>query len=365
MTKILHILSDKNRGGAGDQVLALIQASNTQDFAMEVLVPENSFVAPLLAKRGITYYEAPHIADRSFSLAGVKALHKLIKQIKPDIVHTHGSLAGRIAARLNRAKVVHTRHSVFPVAAWRKRFPMKQISGLINNVLSNRVIAVSPAAKENLVDLGTAHAKIHTIYNGTPPAQSTTPHETQALKAKYDIPPGTFTLAIMARLTEVKGHDYILDAAKAVPDVLVLIAGKGDRQTHLEERITNENITNARMLGFIEEVDEIVAISDALLNASFGTEASSMALILGMSAGKPAIVSDYGGNPYLVQGGVNGLVFESRDALALAKAIYRLKSSPDLYTQLSQGAIRTYNEKFTDKKMASDTQAVYIQITTR
>jgi len=236
------------------------------------------------------------------------------------------------------------------------------VSGLVNNLFSNRIIAVSPAAKDNLIDLGTSAKKIRTVFNGRPPAQTFTPEETTALKQKYNIPEGVFVLCIMARLAEIKGHDYILDAAKDVPDALILVAGKGERQAHLEERIANEGITNVKLLGFIEEEDEIIAVSDAQLNASFGTEASSMALILGMSAGQPAIVSDYGGNPYLIQGGVNGIVFESRNADALARAIWRLKTGPDLYKQLSDGATRAYYQKFTDKIMASDTEAVYNEI---
>ena len=362
MTKVLHILTDKNRGGAGDQVLTLIKAADASAFRFEIIVPENALIIPILTEHGITYHEAPHIADKSFSFAGVKALYDLVKRIKPNIVHTHSSLSGRIAAKLCRVGIVHTRHSVFPVAWWRKIFPIKQLAGLANNLLSTRIIAVSPAAKDNLLDLGTAERKIYTIFNGTPPAQSFTPEETEVLKQKYDIPPETFVLSIMARLTEIKGHDYILDAAKAIPEVLVLVAGTGDRQAHLENRIASEKITNVKLLGFIDDVDEIIAISDAQLNASFGTEASSMAVILGLSAGRPAIVSDYGGNPFIIQGGVNGIVTETRNSLALAKAIYRLKSSPELYKQLSEGASRVYNEKFTDKKMASDTEAVYKEL---
>ena len=361
MTKILHIVTDKNIGGAGHQVLALIDAADTTAFNTEVIVPEDSRLMPLLAARSIAHYQAPAI-ENSFSWAGVRALYSLIKQLQPDIVHTHSSLSGRIAAKLNRIKIVHTRHSVFPIATWRKFFPMRQLSGLMNNLLSHRIIAVSPAAQENLLDMGTAKRKIRIIFNGTPPAQSFTDEETTALKTKYDIPPNTFTLAIIARLTEVKGHDYILDAAKALPEVLILVAGDGEQQAHLEKRIANEKITNVKLLGFIEEVDELIAVTDAQLNASFGTEASSMSLIRGMSAGRPAIVSDYGGNPYIIQGGVNGLVTETHNPAALTRAILRLKAGTELYQQLSQGATRIYNERFTDKKMAADTEAIYKEI---
>jgi len=368
MIKILHIITDKNIGGAGHQLLALINAADTTKYNIEVILPEGSQVAPLLAERGITYHEAPYIAEKSFSFAGIKILRKMIKLLKPDIVHTHGSLSGRIAAKLyRRTKVVHTRHSVFPVPARLKIFPIKQLSGLLNNTLSDMIIAVSPAAKENLLDMGTANKKIRTIFNGTPPAKTYNPEETKLLKQKYNIPTDVFVLAIMARLAEVKGHDDILDAAKIVPEALILVAGNdGDgtskRQAHLEKRIANEGIANVKLLGFIEEVNEIIATSSALLNASFGTEASSMSLIQGMSAGRPAVATDYGGNPYVVTDGVNGLITPTRNPQAMADAIKRLMSEPGLYQQLSEGARKSYAERFTDKKMASDTEGVYNEL---
>ena len=377
MTKVLHIITDKNIGGAGHQLLALINAADSAAFKMEVILPENSQLVPLFAERSIICHEVPNIADKSFSLAGVKTLHAMIKQLKPDIVHTHGSMAGRAAARLCRVRVVHTRHSVFPVAAWKKRFSMRQLSGLLNNGLSDLVIAVSPAARENLLEMGTSDRKIRTVFNGTPPVKIFTPEETEKLKQKYNIPPDAFVLAIIARLTEVKGHDDVLDAAKTVsnamnagPEALILVAGNdGDgsnrRLAHLERRIADEGIANVRLLGFIKDVDELIAVSDALLNASYGTEASSMSLVQGMSAGRPAVVTDYGGNPYIVQDGINGLVTPTRDPLAMADAIIRLKSDPKLYRQLSDGARQRYAGRFTDKKMAADTEAVYNELSGR
>ena len=366
MIKVLHIITDSNVAGAGHQLLALIGASDASAYTMEVVLPTSSKLVPLLAGRGIPYHEAPHIAEKSFSLAGVRTLHKVIKRLTPDIVHTHSSLSGRIAARLyGRCRVVHTRHSAFPIAGWRKRFPFRQLAGLMNNRLSDLVIAISPASVENLLDMGTKKDKIRMMFNGTAPVRSFTEDEVNALKEKYSIPPDVFVLAIMARLTEVKGHDHILDAAKAVPDVLILIAGDGERRAHLEERIAREGIANVRLLGFIENVDEIIAMTDVMLNASFGTEAASMSLIQGMSAGLPSVVSDYGGNPHLIQDGVNGLVTPLRDSQAMADAILRLKSDPELYRQMSANARRIYEERFMDKKMASDTEAVYREILER
>jgi len=196
------------------------------------------------------------------------------------------------------------------------------------------------------------------------PASKTFSHdEINGFKDKFKIPKDYTSIAIIARLTEVKGHDDILDAAKLLPEnTLILAAGSGERLSHIEERITKENITNVRLLGFINEVDELIAATDIQINASFGTEATSMTLIQGMSAGKPAVVTNFGGNPYVIKNEENGLVVPTRNPTAMAEAITRLTNDKNLYGQLSKGAKKIYQENFTDKKMASQTEDVYIEL---
>jgi len=365
MIRILHIVTDTNIGGTGHLLLHLLDAYDKKAFAMEVVIPTNAKLAPLLAQRGVKFYEDPNIADKSFSYKGMTSLRRLILNVKPDIVHTHGSFSGRKAAKLCRVRVVHTRHCAFRVAAWKQMFPIKQILGCINNSLSDLIIAISPAAEDNLLRMGTKKRKIRTLLNGTPPVREYSQEEIVALKEKYNIPPDVFSLAIIARLTEIKGHDDILDIAHRIPDALILIAGSGERAAHLSWRIKDECIHNVRLLGFVEDVDGLIAATDAQINASFGTETSSLSLIQGMSVGKPAVVSDYGGNPCLIKDNVNGLLFPTRDTKKMATAINRIISDKDLYKRMSTKARQVYEENFTDKIMASNTEAVYKEVMER
>ena len=72
----------------------------------------------------------------------------------------------------------------------------------------------------------------------------------------------------------------------------------------------------------------LLNVLDVQLNASWGTEATSMALLEGMSLGLPTVASDYGGNPWVVRDGETGLIFPRRDPAALAGAMERLMNSP-------------------------------------
>lgn len=365
--KILHILTDSNIGGAGHQLLALLDKQsgiNSQTFEPIVVLPQNAKLTPVFQSQDITCVELPYLAENSFSLKAVSVLLTEIKKLRPHIIHTHASLSGRVAARLyKKCKIVYTRHSVFEPASWQKRFPMRNILGWINNYFSDAIIAVSPAAKDNLLALGTSGKKIHVIFNGTAPTKEYSGEELEQLRKKYDIPQGVFVLAQIARLTEVKGQNDVLDAAKNLPNAIVLMAGDGETRPHLEARIKNEGITNARLLGFVTDVSELLAVIDAQLSASFGTEATSMALIQGMSVGKPAIVTDYGGNPYVISNGENGLIIPIRSPKALAEAVNTLQNDPALYASISAKARQIYAARFTLEETVNKTEKLYRGLT--
>ena len=97
--------------------------------------------------------------------------------------------------------------------------------------------------------------------------------------------------------------------------VKLLVAGTGDYEDEIRAKISELGIaSNVIMAGFITDVTGIMNILDLNLNASFGTEATSLSLLEGMSIGLPAVVSDFGGNPGVVQHGVNGLIFKKCDS---------------------------------------------------
>jgi len=363
MAKVLHIITDSNIGGAGHHMLTLLDTLD-KSFKAEVILPENSRLAPILKSKHIPYHEVPHIDARSFSWAGVRAIRRKLKVIKPDIVHTHASLSGRIAARrYGRCKIVHTMHSAYPVPKWRKKFPVKLLSGMISNTYSDRMIAVSSAAKDVLLDMGASEKKIRVILNGVPRTREFLPEEIATLRDKYDIPQNAFVVAYIARLSKIKGHDYILDAARELPfNVIILFAGDGEYENELKSRIEKEQLTNVRMLGFIEEVDEIVAIMDVQVNASYVSEATSLSLLFGMRAGKPAIVTDFSGNPYVIEDGLNGLLVPTCSPEAFDDAITRLKDDKGLYNKLSEGAKLRYAEQFTAECMTVATENVYREL---
>ncbi|MCL2398695.1 MAG: glycosyltransferase family 4 protein [Defluviitaleaceae bacterium] len=354
--KILHILTDTNIGGAGRYLLALLESYDRDNFQMEVVLPIGSQLAPAITALDVPVLEAQYISDRSLSAKGIGSLNHIIKERKPDLVNTHASFSGRIAAKLQGIPVIYTRHYCVP-----KDKSGKGKASFINNIFSSGVIATSPEVEAGLIATGTKPEHITTIYNGVPPVKSISDEEKLTLRTHYGIAPDTFVISQIARLDPVKGHDHTLDVAKLLandPNILILLAGDGPLKDHLSRRIKEESITNVLMIGFVSEVEKIINITDLQINASY-TETTSLALLEGMSLGIPAVVTNGGGNPYVISDGEQGLVVPCGDAEALAKAVLKIRGDPELYQQMSNKSLETYNKNFRADNMARQIEALY------
>ncbi|MCC8169001.1 MAG: glycosyltransferase family 4 protein, partial [Oscillospiraceae bacterium] len=117
---------------------------------------------------------------------------------------------------------------------------------------------------------------------------------------------------------------------------------------------------NIIFTGFISDVDKLMNITDIQVNASFGTEATSLALLEGMSLGIPAVVSDFGGNPGVIKSGKNGFVVPKQNSHALAEGIEKLLTDEKLYSELSEGSKNIFKETFTAEAMTRNTENLYI-----
>lgn len=367
MKRILNIISDTNIGGAGRVILNYLSCADREQFETLVAVPRGSLLKEPLEQAGAQVLEVDGIADRSYDRKDVGTLKELIRRVKPDLVHTHGSLSGRIAAKRCHVPVVYSRHSAFPVPAKLRYPPGRWVNKLVNEHYADRIIAVSPATAENLTDGGISSKKITIVMNGVTPLTPISQEEKEKLRASLGLKENTFTLGILARIEDYKGHSDIAFAAKLLKeqgrDFCILVAGTGAYEEELQRRVKELGVEDVMpLLGFRSDVAALLSILDVQLNASYGTEATSIALLEGMSLGLPSIVSDYGGNPWLVKDGDNGLVFPARDSKALADCIARLMDQPETCAHMGQRAKEVFQARFTGEVFARNVEQVYLDV---
>lgn len=365
--KIIEVSSDTNIGGAGKCLLALLENFDYSSFEVKVVLPKNSLLKPHIDKLNIPVIEVDGIADKSLDAGAIGELKRIFKAEKPDLVHTHASMSARIAARQAGAKVIYTRHSVFKPSKKISQGPGKLINGMINNYLADGIIAVAEAAKDNLTDTGVSAKKIRVILNGVDALKETSESDKSQLRERFGVKSGEKVVSIVARLEDIKGHEYFIEAAdeliKKGIKARFFIAGTGSYENVLKEKVKAMNLTdNVIFTGFITDVDNLMAITDVQANASYGTEATSLALLEGMSIGIPAVVSDFGGNPGVIKTGRNGIVVPKQNSHALAEGLEKLLTDDELYKKMSAGAREIFNSAFTSKAMTENTENYYKEI---
>lgn len=367
MIKVVEVSSDSNIGGAGKCILTFLKTFDREKFDVCVVLPRNSLLRAEAEKYKVKIFEVDYLAEKSLDVRAVSRLKRLFKRLKPDVVHTHASMSARIAAKLCKISTVYTRHSVFPPSPVISKGAGKLINGWVNNHTADRIIAVAEAAKDNLTATGVSADKIDVILNGVEPLVPYSDEKIAELREKYNINDGEKVAVMAARLNEVKGHKYFVEAAGMLKERGVrakyLIAGTGEMEEALKAQIKEAGLEDSViMLGFLQDVEPLMNVMDVQVNCSFGTEATSLALLEGMSLGKPAVVTDFGGNPGVIKDGFNGFLTATHKPDELADALEKLFCDSELYNSMSKNCRKMYEENFTAEVNSRRIENVYRRV---
>ena len=367
MTRIVHIISDSNIGGAGRCLVNYLRHHDRSRFSVSVILPRGSLLIPEITALEVPCFQVDGIAERSFSPAAIRALHRVLRREKPHIVHTHGSFSGRIAAKLCSSRIVYTRHSAFPVSPRLQKGLFHHLNGLVNGFFADAVIAVSPAARENLMESGIDPRRIRLVGNGVSALSPAADEVLEALRTSLRLPADCFVAGYPARLEDYKGHELLLAAASRLKaegrDFRILIAGRGSREQALRDRAEAMGLSDrVQFLGFVEDMAGFFGLLDVQLNCSTQSEACSLSIIEGMSLGLPTVASRCSGNPWLVEDGVTGLLFESNDADSLADALRTLMDDSAAVQSMGKAARSSYESRFTGAIFAAALEQVYDDI---
>ena len=363
--EIIEAISDTNIGGAGLLLVTRLKADENMRKKTLVALPAGSALLPRLRQLGVETAEIKGCADRSFDLSAIPEYIKLIRRVRPHIVNCHGCLSCRIAALLCRVPVrVYTRHCCFPQKRWQDFWILRFAAGRLQTLLSNGIIAVAEAAREDLVAMGVPKGRVRVIINGVTGIPLLDENKKAEIRRRLSISDEAVVVSIFARLEEYKGHNDLLYAARKLSDrsdkYRFLIVGNGRYENKLKELCSKLRLDDRVIfIGFTPDVTEYMNITDINVNCSHGTETSSLALSEGMSIGLPSVVSDYGGNIYMVRNGVNGFVYPTYDTEALADLIELIAEAKALRERLSENARLRFEQELNAKKMTEETYNYY------
>jgi glycosyltransferase involved in cell wall biosynthesis len=280
-------------------------------------------------------------------------LLEVVKEVKPDILHTHTFKAGyigRIKTReINKAagkqvKFIHTFHGHL--------FDDPEFSGLKSSIITafERRFAMRTDA---IVTVGAQVGKeLLEREIGQPEQFTNIPPGVEPLKLPKPKARTNITIGWIARVTGVKNPLRALEIAKLFPDAQFLIAGGGD----LLEQVKAQAPKNTKVLGWTDAA-KLFANSDIILSTS-ENEGMPIALIEAQFAGKPVVATNVGGVAEVVINNKTGFVTK-KNTQELAKALEKLIDSKALRTAQGKAAKAHASKAFSVEKMISAHVSLY------
>ena len=170
-------------------------------------------------------------------------------------------------------------------------------------------------------------------------------------------------VGIIARLSDVKGHTYLLQAMpgvlKSFPSTKLLIVGQGKMQECLVKEVEALGIKdNVLFLPKAENTRDVLAAMDIFVMPSL-QEGLGLALMEAMAQGLAVIGSAVGGIPTLIQDNQNGLLVAPADVAGLVAAILKLLNDSKLRQDLGKNARQFIMDNFSQEKTVDQTEWIY------
>lgn len=329
---------------------------------LDMLVrPEPAY--PRVQEAGI---EASDFAVRGrFDLKAIKALRKKLKDGRYDILHAFNNKAVSVAVIASLGlpvKIIAYRGIVGNVSFFS---PNSWLTYL--NPKVKRVICVCEAIrafflKMNFLGLKLDPKKFVTIYKGhrlewyqAPPTDLT----------QFGVPEKAFVIGLAGRDRPRKGIEVLIEAINRLPenaDVHLLLVGKMHRKKLMQKIAASPKKEKIHLAGYRKDAPQIAAACDIFCLPSLEREGLPRAVIEAMAYGTPAIVSDTGGNPELVENGVSGFSVRAGNAEKLSEAIYKIYSAPELCTSMGIAAKERIDKHFNNQMTVDKTLALYREV---
>ena len=299
-----------------------------------------------------------------------------LKDLKPDVVHTHSSKAGIIgraaAKKASVPAIIHTIHGLAFTASTHAgvngfyKFLERRVAPM-----TDRIICVADAMRDQSLAAGIGRAEQYvTIYSGmnTEPFLNP-PVSRELVRQRLGLETHHIAVGTIARLFDLKGHDDLLDIAPAIcaklPNLRFLWVGDGSLRASFEERMNAMGLRDRFILtGLVPpaQVPELTNAIDILVHPS-RREGLARALPQAALAGKPAITYDIDGNKEALLDAQSGYILPPFDKDRLARAIEQLASDPALRQEMGRRGREFAFGRFDAKVMVNALERLYSEIT--
>ena len=378
--RVLRAITRLNIGGPAIHVILLTRGLQNDRFSSALVTglesPSEGTFRTFAEARGVH----PHVVaalGREVSpandLRATLCMYRLIRRLRPHIVHTHmakAGTAGRVAARLAGVPIVvhtfhgHTFHSYFGRA---RTALFLQIERILSRV-TDRLVAVGDEQRREIAAYGVAPLeKIVPIPLGLEIDDLLeAERERGTLRRELGLDRAAPLIGIVARLVSIKAHEVFLEAAARVrtaePRSRFLVVGDGERRAELERQAQALGLGESVLfLGWRADMKRLYADLDVVALSS-NNEGSPVALIEALAAARPVVATDVGGVSAVVRPGQTGLLVPPRDPAALADGILELLRDRPRAEALARAGRAWVYPRHAASRLIRDVEGLYLEL---
>ncbi len=373
--RVLRIIARMNVGGPAVQVSGLMRGLNPIDFEHRLLTghcnpDEADYLIETAADIPVTRIDGlgrsiKPIAD----LTALIAIVKVIREFKPDIIHTHTAKAGvlgRIASIISlRPSIrIHTFHGHL-LHGYFGSFKTKLVILIEKNLayFTHQLLAVGKKVQDELIGVGIGNKEKFAVM---PPGLSLGEIPESALaKSELGLNRDLLYCSFIGRVTKIKRPDRFLDVVAELVrrsvKIQFFIAGDGNLLEETKFRIEKDSLPVA-CLGWRTDIERVIGASDIVILTS-DNEGTPLSLIQAGMADVPVVSTNVGSVSEVVINGKTGLVTDV-DVTAIADAVESLVRNIELRERLGDAARQFTTENFGVSRLVKDHEVLYRKLIT-
>jgi glycosyltransferase involved in cell wall biosynthesis len=388
--RLTRVIARLNIGGPAIQAITLTKLLEPHGYATRLVRgvegPDEGNMDYLADELGVVPTKVDSLT-RDPGRNDLKALAELIRilrQDRPQIVHTHAAKAGtlgRLAAicafprRRHRPVLVHTFHGHSLTGYFSDR--TAAMYRWIERVLARRtdvLVAVSADVRDDLVRLGVApDHKFAVIPLGFDLSAFVDDRDRSdrrdRLRAEWGIGPHTELVTLIARLVPIKRVDRFLRVARTIaaerPQTRFAIVGDGELRAELAGSDAARDLADRlTWAGFRRDMPDICVASDVVMLTS-DNEGTPVSLIEAQAAAVPVVGTDVGGVRSAVLDGQTGVLAAAEDERGLAAAVARILDDPELAGRYAAAGRAHASAAYAIDRLVADHDRLYRQLLSR
>ena len=350
--KILHTESSVGWGGQELRVVADALMAQNSGHTVKIVCDSNS---KFFCRSQIDLKMLIRRAIGKKSVYCLISIFKVLNAEKPDIVISHSSTDSWLVAICT----ILSRNSFF----WIR---VRHVSAKIKpNTLTkwlyrkpDVVVTTSEQIRDHVIEIaGLPLHRVVSIPTGIDTSRFV-PRDT--LTEKPIQRRDCFVVVMVATLRSWKGHRYAIEAIADLPEVHLVIAGDGPQYSALKQMTIDYGVeSRVEFAGHVEDVVSIYNSADCFLQPSTANEGVSQSVLQAMACELPVIVSDIGGLNEVVIDGLNGLLVNKEDSLAIKQALKTYMTSPETMLDYGRRARETAKQKYSIEIMRDKMATIY------